>query len=40
MPSPGRPDIFVTTKLGNSDHGFDATLHAFDAESMKRLRSR
>ena len=33
----GRADIFVTTKLGNSDHGFDATLRAFD-ESMRRLR--
>jgi 2,5-diketo-D-gluconate reductase A len=33
----GRTDIFVTTKLGNSDHGFDATLRAFD-ESMRRLR--
>ena len=32
----GRADVFVTTKLGNSDHGFDATLRAFDA-SMKRL---
>jgi 2,5-diketo-D-gluconate reductase A len=33
----GRADMFVTTKLGNSDHGFDATLRAFD-ESMRRLR--
>jgi len=33
----GRPDVFVTTKLGNSDHGFDQTLRAFD-ESMRRLR--
>ena len=32
----GRSDVFVTTKLGNSDHGFEATLRAFDA-SMKRL---
>ena len=32
----GRPDVFVTTKLGNSDHGFDQTLRAFD-ESMRRL---
>ena len=32
----GRPDVFVTTKLGNSDHGFDETLRAFDA-SMRRL---
>ena len=33
----GRTDVFVTTKLGNSDHGFDQALRAFD-ESMKRLR--
>ena len=33
----GRTDVFVTTKLGNSDHGFDEALRAFDA-SMKRLR--
>ena len=32
----GRPDVFVTTKLGNSDHGFDETLRAFDT-SMRRL---
>jgi 2,5-diketo-D-gluconate reductase A len=32
----GRADVFVTTKLGNSDHGFDETLRAFDA-SMRRL---
>jgi 2,5-diketo-D-gluconate reductase A len=32
-----RPDVFVTTKLGNSDHGFDAALRAFDA-SARRLR--
>ena len=25
----GRPDVFLTTKLGNSDHGFDETLRAF-----------
>src|ERR1700690_1031159 len=25
----GRPGVFVTTKLGNSDHGFDETLRAF-----------
>jgi 2,5-diketo-D-gluconate reductase A len=31
-----RQDIFVTTKLWNCDHGFDATLHAFD-RSMQRL---
>jgi 2,5-diketo-D-gluconate reductase A len=33
----GRTDIFVTTKLNNSDHGFNQTLHAFD-ESMRKLR--
>jgi 2,5-diketo-D-gluconate reductase A len=33
----GRPDVFVTTKLGNSDHGFDQALRAFD-ESIRRLR--
>ena len=33
----GRPDVFVTTKLGNSDHGFEETLRAFD-DSMRRLR--
>jgi 2,5-diketo-D-gluconate reductase A len=32
----GRTDVFVTTKLGNSDHGFDETMRAFDA-SMRRL---
>ncbi len=30
------PDIFLTTKLWNADHGHDATLRAFDA-STKRL---
>ena len=33
----GRAEVFVTTKLGNSDHGFDAALRSFD-ESMRRLR--
>ena len=33
----GRTDVFVTTKLGNSDHGFDQAMRAFD-ESIKRLR--
>ena len=32
----GRSDVFVTTKLGNSDHGFDQTLRAFD-DSMRKL---
>ncbi|MEU3754235.1 aldo/keto reductase [Streptomyces olivoreticuli] len=31
-----RGEIFVTTKVWNSDHGHDATLRAFDA-SMERL---
>jgi diketogulonate reductase-like aldo/keto reductase len=31
-----RNEIFVTTKVGNGDHGFDNTLRAFD-ESMKKL---
>ena len=30
-PCVGRTDVFVTTKLGNSDHGFDEALRAFDA---------
>ena len=25
----GRTDVFVTTKLGNSDHGYDETMRAF-----------
>ncbi len=33
----GRTDVFITTKLGNADHGFDETLRAFDA-SRRRLR--
>ena len=32
----GRTDVFVTTKLGNSDHGFEETSRAFDA-SLRRL---
>jgi 2,5-diketo-D-gluconate reductase A len=32
----GRTDVFVTTKLGNSDHGLDEALRAFDA-SIKKL---
>ncbi len=31
-----RDDVFVTTKLWNTDHGYDAALRAFD-ESLKRL---
>jgi 2,5-diketo-D-gluconate reductase A len=34
----GRPDVFVTTKLGNSDHGFDETLRAFEASARKLAR--
>ena len=33
---PAREEIFVTTKLANSDHGYDAALRAFDA-SLRRL---
>jgi 2,5-diketo-D-gluconate reductase A len=33
----GRTDVFVTTKLGNADHGFDEALRAFE-ESAMRLR--
>src|ERR1700678_2047334 len=33
----GRTDVFVTTKLGNSNHGFDEATRAFDA-SIKKLR--
>ena len=32
-----RDDIFITTKVWNTDQGYDATLKAFDA-SLKRLR--
>jgi methylglyoxal/glyoxal reductase len=30
-----REAIFITTKLGNTDHGFDATLKAFDTSLAK-----
>ncbi len=33
----GLTNVFVTTKLGNSDHGFDETLRAFDI-SMSRIQ--
>jgi len=33
----GRTDVFITTKLGNSDHGFDEALRAFE-DSARRLR--
>ncbi|HET6241653.1 MAG TPA: aldo/keto reductase [Arthrobacter sp.] len=35
-PALSRHDIFVTTKLWNDDHGYDATLRAFDT-SMSNL---
>ncbi|WP_029040697.1 aldo/keto reductase [Cucumibacter marinus] len=31
-----REDVYLTTKLGNGDHGFDAAMKAFDA-SLERL---
>ena len=31
-----RQDVFVTTKVHNDDHGYDATLRAFD-QSLARL---
>lgn len=31
-----REDVFVTTKLGNGDHGYDSALRAFDA-SLEKL---
>ena len=31
----GRADVYITTKLGNSDHGFDETLRAFDGSMTK-----
>jgi diketogulonate reductase-like aldo/keto reductase len=31
-----REDVFITTKLWNDDHGYDAAMRAFDA-SLKRL---
>jgi 2,5-diketo-D-gluconate reductase A len=34
----GVTDVFVTTKLGNSDHGFDEALRAFDASIRRLLR--
>lgn len=33
----GRQELFLTTKVWNSDHGYDATLRAFE-ESLGRLR--
>ncbi len=35
-PQLSRADLFVTTKVWNTEHGFDATLRAFDA-SMEAL---
>lgn len=34
-----RADVFITTKLGNSDHGFDETLRAFEDSARKLRRS-
>lgn len=31
-----RKDVFITTKVNNTDHGFDATLRAFE-ESQKKI---
>ena len=36
----GRTNVFITTKLGNSDHGFDETLRAFDASARRLRRAR
>ena len=36
FPAPAREDIFVTTKVWNDHHGYDATLRAFD-NSMVNL---
>ncbi len=33
----GRADVFISTKLGNADHGFDEALRAFE-HSARRLR--
>lgn len=33
-PSVSREDLFVTTKVWNDDHGYDATLRAFDASMI------
>ena len=35
----GRTDVFVTTKLGNSDHGFEETLRAFEASARRLERA-
>jgi len=32
-----RNEIFITTKVGNSDHGYDKTLRAFD-DSLQKLQ--
>ncbi|MFF1251667.1 aldo/keto reductase [Pseudarthrobacter sp. NPDC058329] len=34
FPAPAREDIFVTTKVWNDDHGYDATLRAFDTSMV------
>ncbi|WP_307094970.1 aldo/keto reductase [Arthrobacter sp. V1I9] len=34
FPAPAREDIFVTTKVWNDHHGYDATLRAFDSSMV------
>jgi 2,5-diketo-D-gluconate reductase A len=34
FPAPAREDIFVTTKVWNDHHGYDATLRAFDTSMV------
>ena len=34
FPAPAREDIFVTTKVWNDHHGYDATLRAFDSSMI------
>ena len=34
FPAPARQDIFVTTKVWNDHHGYDATLRAFDTSMV------
>ncbi|WP_461190284.1 aldo/keto reductase [Arthrobacter sp. Z4-13] len=34
FPAPARADIFVTTKVWNDHHGYDATLRAFDTSMV------
>jgi len=32
-----REDVFLTTKVWNTDHGYDATLRAFDRSAARAL---